>query len=107
MGKGKSCGPNGVYGDYDDGLASSLYELFVMWEFMKSKKVSPVLVSGSQLSLSNSILDCLPSALMGYDKAKGSYDLDGIVDAVVGFSYSGIDSGMKDLEAPPSSPGQP
>ncbi len=98
--KGKSCGPNGIYGDYDDGLASSLYELFVMWEFMKAKKVSPVLVSGSQLSLSNSILDCLPSSLMGYDKAKGSYDLDGIVDAVVGFSYSGIDNGMKNLEAP-------
>ncbi len=98
--KGKSCGPNGVYGDYDDGLASSLYELFVMWEYMAAKKISPMLVSGSQLSLSNAFLDAFPSALMGYEKAKGQLDLDGNVDAVIGFSYSGIERGLNEIEAP-------
>ncbi len=98
--KGKSCGPNGIYGDYDDGLASSLWELFAMWEFMKSSGVNPLLVSGFQQSLSNAILDSLPIALMGYDKGRTMYDLAGEVDAVVNFSYDSITNGINYLEAP-------
>ncbi len=98
--KGKSCGPNGIYGDYDDGLASSLYELYAMWEYMAQNKVSPMLVSGFQQSLSNAILDSLPSSLMGYEKARTQLDLVGPVDAVIGFSYKGITNGINYLEAP-------
>ena len=108
--EGKSCGPNGIYGDYDDGLASSLYELIALWEYMKStNRVNPFLVSGFQNSLANALLDALPTALMGYTKARGQYDLgegnvvgNGEVDAVVNFSYSGMEStgGLKEIEAP-------
>ncbi len=98
--KGKSCGPNGIYGDYDDGLASSLWELFAMWEFMAAQKISPMLVSGHQKSLANAILDSLPSSLMGYEKARGQYDLTGPVDAVVNFSYGAVTNGMNYIEAP-------
>ena len=98
--KGKSCGPNGIYGDYDDGLASSLYELFVMWEYMAINKVNPVIVSGFQQSLSNALLDSLPSSLMGYEKARGQFDLTGPVDAVVNFSYDAIEKGINYIEAP-------
>lgn len=98
--KGKSCGPNGIYGDYDDGLASSLWELYAMWEYMKNNGVNPVLVSGFQQSLSNAILDSMPMSLMGYKKARTMYDLSGNVDAVVNFSYDPITSGINYLEAP-------
>lgn len=100
--KGKSCGPNGIYGDYDDGLASSLYELFALWEFMAAKKVNPMLVSGHQKSLANAFLDAMPHALMGYEKSRTTYDLSGQVDAVIGFSYGGLEStgNLKDIQAP-------
>ena len=87
--EGKSCGPNGIYGDYDDGLPSSLYELFALWEYMKGT-VSPLLVSGFQQSLANTFLDAMPMALMGYDKARGQFDLTGEVDAIVNFAYGGL-----------------
>lgn len=98
--KGKSCGPNGIYGDYDDGLASSLWELYAMWEYMKNNAVNPVLVSGFQQSLSNAILDSMPMSLMGYEKARTMYDLSGNVDAIVNFSYDSITNGINYLEAP-------
>ena len=100
--KGKSCGPNGIYGDYDDGLASSLYELFALWEYMAYKKVNPMLVSGHQKSLANAFLDAIPHSLMGYEKSKTTYDLAGQVDAVVGFSYGGLEQtgNLKDIQAP-------
>ena len=98
--QGKSCGPNGIYGDNDDGLPSSMYELIALWEYVKKNGIDPMLVSGSQRSLSNAFLDSLPSSLMGYDKARGQLDLNGSVDAVVGFSTTAMEQGMNYFEAP-------
>ena len=42
----KSCGPNGVYGDYDDGLPSSVEEFLVFCDYIKSQGINPFAISG-------------------------------------------------------------
>ena len=42
----KSCGPNGEYGDYDDGLPSSVEEFLVMCDYVKSQGINPFAISG-------------------------------------------------------------
>jgi len=42
----KSVGPNGIKGDYDDGLPSSLQELCILCDHMKEEGDSPFIIAG-------------------------------------------------------------
>lgn len=84
----KSCGPNGEYGDYDDGLPSSLYELIALWEFMSKDGVQPVQLAGEYPNIANFFLDGLMASLMGESRAEATQTFNGTMEVVTGFGAS-------------------
>ncbi len=96
----KSVGPNGVKGDYDDGLPSSLEELCILFDKMKSLGVSPMVLCGSGHPYSWYLPIALWASLTGGDGMRDVYCnwTDAAVDVATGWSdtdlfYSG--SGLK------------
>ncbi len=93
----KSCGPDGEYNTEDDGLASSLYELIALCEYMKGKAISPFNFTGGYKYYSNFLLSALYTSLQGYDDAIGNYTFKGQTEIVVGFEddylFPGTDDG--------------
>ncbi len=85
----KSCGPDGVFGTYDDGMPSSLVELIILYEYMDSKGYAPLQVPGQYLYESDFLTEGLYTALLGVDKARGQYDLTGEFDIVTALNNSG------------------
>ncbi len=96
----KSVGPNGVKGDYDDGLPSSLEELCILFDKMKSLGISPMLLCGSGHAYSWYLPMALWASLTGGDGMRDVYCnwTDQEVDVATGWGegdlfYSG--SGLK------------
>lgn len=87
----KSCGPNGVYGDYDDGLPSSLQELCILFDYMNNQSISPLLLAGKQSIYSFYLTTALWASLSG-SAAKDVYCnwSSDPVDIVTGFSQDDL-----------------
>lgn len=83
----KACGNDGVYGTYDDGMPTSLYEMVALCDYMKTQKsVTPFTVAGNHLiRYSNKMLIGMWAALSGADTSV-AFSFDGNVDYVTGFS---------------------
>lgn len=69
----KSVGPNGVRGDYDDGLPSSLEELCVLFDKMQTVGISPLLLCGSGHYYSWYLPIALWASLTGADGMRDVY----------------------------------
>ncbi len=69
----KSVGPNGVKGDYDDGLPSSLEELCVLFDKMKDLGISPMVLCGSGHRYSWYLPIALWASLTGGDGMRDVY----------------------------------
>ena len=104
----KSVGPNGVPGDGDDGLPSSLFELIVLCEQIDNLPggVAPFTVSEAQSWYINSFADALYASLLGEQNmnAINSFVTGGDgMEIVVGFEdenlFSGVDIGLKKPKA--------
>ena len=87
----KSVGPNGISGDYDDGLPSSLYEFIVLCEKLKNAGIAPIGYAGSAaggdirwyLSLG---LNSLLFSLLGYENGKSFVEFEAdSLNVVTGF----------------------
>lgn len=99
----KSCGPDGVYGTYDDGLPSSLQEFLILCNTIKTEGGrAPFTIAGASLDYAFFLVDGLWASLAGADQIKTIYSLDSkgaqIVEVVTGYTdedlfYSG--SGIK------------
>lgn len=94
----KSCGPDGVFGTYDDGMPSSLVELITLYDYMDDKGYAPLQVPGQFLYEADFLTDGLYSALLGVDKSRGQFEFTGEYDIVYGLYNSndgafGSDSG--------------
>ena len=98
----KSCGPNGVSGDYDDGLPSSVQEFFMLCEAMKETGRVPFIWSGDCVSYAFYFTHALWANLAGYEQMRTIYTHDSngkeIVEVVTGYTdedlfYAG--SGIK------------
>ncbi|MBR6737592.1 MAG: hypothetical protein IKL82_04425 [Clostridia bacterium] len=77
-------GPNGIKGDYDDGLPSSVYELIALCDYMKSEGLcSPFALSGEYQNYSNMFSDGL------YHSLAGNYD---------GYSIMTLDTQGREIE---------
>ena len=98
----RSCGPDGVFGTYDDGMPSSLVELIQLYEYMMDNQVYPLQVPGAYLYESDFATDGITGALLGKDKAYGTYNFSGEFDIVTGLNTSGYafvnDNGVSYLE---------
>ena len=87
----KSVGPNGIAGDYDDGLPSSLYELVALWEYMADQGVQPVQTYGEYPTYPNVFLQGIMASLMGKDRITTMNDLNGELEVVTGFGITNVE----------------
>lgn len=71
----KSCGPNGIPNDYDDGLPSSLEEFIVLCDYIKNKKqINPFSISdiNGGANYAFMLIESLWSGMVGTDAMKAT-----------------------------------
>lgn len=86
----KSCGNDGIYGTYDDGLPTSLTELLTLCAKMKEVNVTPFTVSGLNAQYTNYLTEALWASLSGYDEFRGTYAFDSKMNVVTGYSEDSL-----------------
>ena len=96
----KSCGNDGVYGTYDDGLPTTLMEMVAMCDYMDDKGVIPFTVSKRKLVYSNKMLNGMWFALAGSEQARSAINFTGSADYVTGFSNDNLFAGNSTIKAP-------
>lgn len=71
----KSCGPNGVAGDYDDGLPSSVEEFLVLCQYIKEQGINPFAISGDggNYNYGFMLVNAIWSGLVGAEGMKNIY----------------------------------
>jgi len=86
----KSVGPNGIAGDYDDGLPSSMQELCILCDYIKASGKSPFLMAGKSSVYSFYLTTALWASLSGGDAMRDTFCnwTDAEVDVVTGYSSS-------------------
>ncbi len=76
-GEEKSCGPDGVYNTYDDGLPSSYEEFFKLCDYMVQRGVTPFVWTGQYASdYTQYILNALYQNYEGKDDVMLNYSFD-------------------------------
>lgn len=71
----KSCGPNGIANDYDDGLPSSLEEFIVLCDYIKNKKqINPFSISdiNGGANYAFMLIESLWAGMVGTDAMKAT-----------------------------------
>lgn len=85
----RSYGPNGLKGDYDDGLPATYDDFFDLCDRMVQLGITPVLWAGSlQNYISNSMMSFYTD-FEGQNNAKTHFSFNGTTDIVTGFDGSG------------------
>lgn len=85
----KSCGPDGVYGNYDDGLPSTYHEFYKLMDRMVKIGVTPFVFTGHSSHYTNQLPGALFANYVGKDAASTVYDFDSNgkkVEIVTGFN---------------------
>ncbi len=86
----KSCGPDGVYGNYDDGLPSTYHEFYKLMDRMVNhSSVTPFVFTGHSSHYTNQLPGALFANYVGKDAASTVYDFDSNgkeVEIVTGFT---------------------
>ena len=85
----RSAGPNGKYGDYDDGLPATVEEFFKLCDRMAMVGVTPIVWPGAYVGYAEYIVDAFAQAFMGADACR--YDLtfdsgNDTVEIITGFN---------------------
>ncbi len=94
----KSCGIDGVYGTADDGLPTSLEELIILCDYMKSgvgEDVQPFTTYGTDPAMKEILVKALWASLAGSQQYATQYTFNGKVETVTGLTnqnaFDGID----------------
>ena len=100
----KSVGPNGIAGDYDDGLPSSFVEFVILCEKFASVGIEPIAYPGQYPSYLALGLAAIYYSLLGYENAKSmiSFESEGL-NVITGFTndalfketYNGVGTTIK------------
>lgn len=85
----KSCGPNGVKGDYDDGLPSTYMEFYKMMDKMTKNNVIPFVWTGKSMHYTNILTDSLLISYLGGDLTAANYDYQSDATLEVIESFTG------------------
>ncbi|MBR3864720.1 MAG: extracellular solute-binding protein [Clostridia bacterium] len=72
----KSVGPNGVAGDYDDGLPATIDEFFALCEKMCGLGIIPFVWPGQAVSYTEYLCDAIADNLGGVDAVRLNYTYD-------------------------------
>ncbi len=88
----KSCGADGKYGTYDDGLPTALTELLLLCSKIKDTNSawSPLTIGGTVNGYSKNLINALAMSMGGYEEARALYDFEGDVTYVTGYSNDNI-----------------
>lgn len=78
----RSCGPDGEYNTYDDGLPTSLQEMLILCQYLKDNNVAPMVLSGQHKNMSNYLIAGLWPALAGYAQMQTLYTFNGEIEAI-------------------------
>lgn len=77
----KGTGPNGILGDYDDGLPRTYDEFFELCDLIAEYQAIPVRWTGAYMnSHLEGLLDCLITDYEGYENAANRFDFTGVQD---------------------------
>lgn len=80
----KSAGPDGEYGNEDDGLPCSLEEMIILMDYIKQESdgYAPIVVSGDYTNYINYTICGLWSALAGYEQMTNYYNCEGEIEVI-------------------------
>ncbi len=78
----RTCGPDGEFGTYDDGLPSSLTELLRLCNMMKYLGITPFTCYGNNGLYPSHLITALWASLEGYDGAMANFKLSSSGKAV-------------------------
>ena len=102
----KSCGPNGLCGDYDDGLPATLQQYAILCDYIKSKGDNAIILCGSGSVYSFYWTHGIWASLAGGDAMNTvycNYGDEGVqVEVVTGFSETQKMFGVADAPAMPT-----
>lgn len=97
----KSCGADGEYGTFDDGLPTSLTEFLVLCDKIKNDiGATPLTMSGAQYSYISLLLQGLEASLSGYEEMRASFDFKGTVTYVDGYTDQSLFDGIDYIPKP-------
>ena len=80
----KSCGNDGEYGTYDDGLPTSLVEFIILCAKMEEQGIQPMHISGKAVNYNYMFVEALQASLGGYEETMAKYQYNGKVKVVDG-----------------------
>ncbi len=96
----KSCGIDGEYGTFDDGLPTSIQELLIFCNYMYNEyNVVPFTVAGGHIDYYSYFVEGIMSSIMGANSFKGMFSFDTKMDIVNGYSAENLLPGV-DIKAP-------
>lgn len=82
----RSAGPNGKFGDYDDGLPATYDDFYKLCNRIYGSTVTPLLWSGPLKVYVNNMTATAFVDYEGYDKAVSHFNYSGTIDVVTGFN---------------------
>lgn len=95
----KSVGPDGAYNTEDDGLPSSLQELFILCDYMSSgalgARIEPFTACGDDSTFKEYLVDAIWASIARFEEYQAHYSFDGYVNVVTDVTqtpaFEGID----------------
>ena len=97
----KSKGPDGKAGTEDDGMASSLEELLILFSYFKDEtEYSPITMSGKYVNYSNYLLVSLWASLAGTEQMTNYYNCTGEIEIVTGYTNENLFPGVDYIKKP-------
>ena len=96
----KTCGPDGEYETYDDGLPTTIQELGLLCEYMVRRGVTPFELSGKLPGYMSYFLNGLWASLAGYNEIKMCYTFTGEMEIVTGESTENLFPGIGYIKKP-------
>ena len=89
----RSSGPNGVYENNggDDGLPATIEEFAVLFDYMISKNITPLIWSGANDNYVQKLLRALTASLEGAEGYKANYTFEGTTKIVTDYSTMATD----------------
>ena len=97
----KSCGADGKYGTFDAGMPTSLTEFLVLCDKIKNDVgATPLTMSGSSYSYIALLINGLEASLSGYEEMRASYDFEGSVTYVDGYTDEALFEGVDYISKP-------
>lgn len=86
----KSTGPDGEYGNSDDGLPATYEEFFKLCDRIYDFGMTPIIWPGASQSYVNNLLLAFAADYEGYESMKLNYTFDGNVNTLVDYIENGI-----------------